>query len=212
MEGPAPGPTFIAMNTMKVSVAVAAALWLCHFKAAAQDYKFEMTFSGVCVSNAVSGPNAGKFAASTYNTASILAPYAQANGLRLQDVALIYHLNSDPEGDTIEVINRTNGVFLGKPFALLFGDDYHGAQNLGRMGLTNSVGTQVRKIHYVYTDQNSHSMGSCLLSEHFDKDANGTVTNGLIMGAMSWIVVPDGTQPMQVYNGSLFTSRMLSNQ
>ncbi len=186
-----------------------AAVSLFGISATAQNYKFEITFNGLCVSNAVSGRDAGKFAAGRYTTASILAPYAAANNLSLKDVALIYHLNSDPEGDSIEVINRANGAVLGKPYSLLFGDDYNGPQNLGRMGLTNNFGTQVRKIHYVYTSQNSHSMGACLLSEHFDKDANGTVTNGIITGDMYWIVVPDGTQPMQVYNGSLVSRRLL---
>ncbi|HEV2391887.1 MAG TPA: hypothetical protein VG146_05935 [Verrucomicrobiae bacterium] len=189
------------MNMIKLLAGLLAIAAISASTARAEDHKFLLTFTGACVSNAPSG----SFAARRVNNQMFVQPYAQANFLPPDGVALVYHLNSDPRGDSIEVINRTNGAVLGVPLLLYFADD----TTLGRMGLTNSVATQIRKIEYVYTSQNSHSMGSCLLNEHLYKDGNGTLTSAVIMGAITWIVVPDGTQPMQVYNGSIFSGKMI---
>ncbi len=165
------------------------------------DHRFLLTFNGASVSNTP----AGTFGANRVNNRTLLLPYAQAGTAPLTNLALVYHLNSDPRGDSIEVYNTQTGQVVDTPYLLYFADD----QGLGRAGLTNSVATQVRKIHYVYTSQNSHSMGACLLSEHLYKNSDGTLNNAIIMGDIYWVLLPQGDQPMQVFNGAIFSGKMI---
>ncbi len=198
-----PPVLFLYMRTVKVVLGLwGMMLAVINCEAQSQGTRFLMSISGSCLSNAPSGYLGVRY----FNTQSMLKDFAAAGGIaNPNSLALIYHLGSDVRGDSIEVVNAGTGQLLDTPFLLYFGDD----QSLGRMALTNSFHTQVAKIHYVYTDQNSHSMGSCLLRERFSYNRSGQLTNGLITGTMTWIITPDGHQPMQVLNAAITTTRIL---
>ncbi len=190
------GPIF---SVMKFSLILLCAAVVLPFEASASGYKFKVTLTGGCYSNAPSGVIESRVISSD----SILREYSVSKSIPLSKLAMVYHLYQDPRGDALEVINTTDGSVVDTPYLLYFGDD----TGLGRMSLTNSVGTQVRKIHYVYTSQSSHSLGSCVLNELLNLDSSGNVTGALITGTMSWITTPfDGTTPMQVINATITTT------
>ncbi len=191
-------PTFRGMNTKRHLLIILGLLLLSALSAQAQA-KFYLTYSGYSVSN---GPS-GIFVVHAVNNRTLLRQFADANSItNLRPLALMYHVKGNDLGDTIEIVDTSNSNVLATPFGLYFGED----QSLGRVGMTNSFGTQVRKIQYVYTQQDSHSLGDALLAEMFTANADGT-TNGFIYGQMNYIIKPDGTQNLQVCNGTFYTIR-----
>ncbi len=149
--------------------------------------------------------SSGRIVSHTLNNQSLLQDFAAANGLQdTSGLALAYHLHGNDLGDTIEVINRTNGASLYTLFGLYFGED----STLGRAGLLSASGRQMRRIEYVYTDQNSHSMGSAYLVNYFYFDANGNTNKTYVFGNMQWVVMPTAFQTnVQVCTASLTTYR-----
>jgi hypothetical protein len=100
------------------------------------------------------------------------------------------------------VINRTNGTTLGTIFGLYFGEDF------GRMALLSASGKQLKRIEYVYTDQNSHSLGSVLLTDCYFFDANGQTNNTVITEQMQYIILPNASHTnAQVCSGTFTTTR-----
>ncbi len=145
----------------------------------------------------------GRIVSHALNNQTILQDFAQANGLTdTSSLALAYHLHGSDLGDTIEVINRTNGASLYTVFGFYFGED----TTLGRAGLLSSSGRQMRRIEYIYTDQNSHSMGSAYLVNYFYFDTNGNTNKTYVFGNMQWVVLPKANQPnVQVCTANLTT-------
>ncbi len=147
----------------------------------------------------------GKIVSHALNNQTILQDFAQANGItNTSGLGLAYHIGGNDLGDTIEVINRTNGAPLYTVFGLYFGED----PTLGRAGLVSASGRQMRRIEYIYTDQNSHSMGSAYLINYFYLDANGNTNKTYVFGNMQWVVLPTATQTnVQVCTASVTTYR-----
>jgi hypothetical protein len=167
---------------------------------AAQDLKFQLTCTGNCVSNDASG----KLVSRPINTQTWLHEFAVANGLSTsRGLSVIYHVAAEDLGDRIEVINSSTGDLVGSAFLLFFGE----STDLGRVAITNNFNTQVKKIHYVYTYQNSHSMGSALLTERFYLDENGNTTNAVIQGLMHYLFVADYAHNLEICNVSFVTGK-----
>ena len=146
--------------------------------------KLQMSISGSCSTM----DSQGRIVATPLNNQTLLQQAARAGGLQdTSGLALAYHLNGNDLGDTIEVINRTNGTTLTTLFGLYFGESF------GRQSLLSASHRQMKRIEYIYTTQNDHSLGSALLTDYFFLDNNGNTNAIYVLGQMQYIVTPDGT-------------------
>jgi hypothetical protein len=85
-------------------------------------------------------------------------------------------------------------------FGLYFGESF------GRMALLSGSGQQLRRIEYIYTDQNSHSLGSALLTDYYFLDGNGNTNATYVLGQMQYLLLPDSTRTnTQVCTTSFYT-------
>lgn len=146
--------------------------------------KLQMTLSGTCYTT----DNQGRIVPRAINNQTLLEQAAQAGGLKdTTGLGLAYHLNGNPLGDTIEVINATNGTTLNTLFGLYFGESF------GRESLLSASGRQMKRIEYVYTDQNSHSLGSALLTDYYFLDKSGNTNAIYVLGQMQYLILTDST-------------------
>jgi len=79
-------------------------------------------------------------------------------------------------------------------------------QTLGRTALTNSAASEVRRVDYIYTSQNSHSMGASFTTKRFITDKTGAV-HTTIDGQMEWIVNPVGNSNTKVCTATFTTTK-----
>jgi len=180
---------------MKISALVAlpfVALVLLELSASAQTpFLFRITLRGTCYQTNPSGD----IVSSAITEATLVQEAAQAGGVDPKTLALVYHVQGSSFGDTIDVVDASSGAVATTLFGLFFGDD--AVQVLGRTALTNNAGTQVRRLDYIYTSQNSHSMGASFTTKRFLTDKNGSV-HSTIDGQMQWIVNPTGNSSTKV--------------
>jgi len=149
----------------------------------AQD-QLQIALSGTCYTTDAQG----RIVPQAINNQTLLDQAAQAGGLRdSSGLGLSYHLNGNSLGDTIEVINRTNGVTLTTLFGLYFGESF------GRESLLSASHRQMKRIEYIYTDQNSHSLGSAFLTDYFFFDTNGRTNAIYVLGQMQYLILTDST-------------------
>lgn len=189
------------MNLKHLLLISAATLLLS--QAAAQAQKLQFTLTGNCATLNSAGNQIGL----PLNNQTVLADFAKVNGVAsTQGMALVYHIKGNALGDTIDVINATNGVVFGTVFGLYFGED----PTLGRAGLASTDGTLTRRIEYIYTYQNSHSLGSALITTRYILDSSGHTNRALIHGPMQYIVMPDNFNPaVKVCLGTFITGAAL---
>jgi len=164
----------------------------------AQD-KFQFVFTGTCYTT----DSTGKIVPKTISNKSLLQDYAAAHGnANTSGLGLAYHVRGNELGDTIDVINLSNGATVATVLGLYFGEDF------GRMSLVSKSGKQMKRIEYVYTDQNSHSLGSALLTDYYFFDSNGHTNNTVIAGQMQYLILPNATHTnVQVCSGSFTTTK-----
>ena len=138
---------------------------------------------------------AGKLAGTPITDQTLLQDRARLGGItNLSTVAIVYHLNGNPLGDTVDVVSSSNGQVLTTEFGLYFGSD----SSLGRTAVTNAAQTQQIRADYIYTSSgstytfgNNDSVGLSITTKNF-AITNG-VTNAMISGSMSWGVEAQGT-------------------
>src|SRR5262249_38121179 len=134
---------------------------------------------------------------------SLLQKAADAVGVTdLKTLALVYHINGSSFGDTIDLVNATNGVAYASLFGFFFGED----QSLLRTAVTNASGTEIRRIDYVYTKENSHSMGAAFLTKRFVRDRNGA-TRTTIDAQMHWIELPQNGNSAKICYATFTTTK-----
>ncbi|HYG35253.1 MAG TPA: hypothetical protein VEC99_10740 [Clostridia bacterium] len=194
------------MNTGKLRAIAFAVFTVSLFSAFAQSpYLYRMTFKGTCFQT----NSSGDFVATTLTEQTFLEDAARASGLDPKSLALVYHLNNGI-GDTIDVVDST-GASIGNLFGFYFGDDL----TLGRTAATNSSLTEIRRLDYIYTlnnsaytSFNSHSMGSVFLAKRMvaATGPNGSITNTVVDGQMQWIVNPLGTSGTKLCTGKFTTT------
>lgn len=150
----------------------------------------------------------GDFVATPITDKVIVQAAAQAGGVSPSSIALVYHLQNSGLGDTIDLVNSTNGSTLVNLFGLYFGDD----ATLGRSAATNATRTVIRRLDYVYTQQNttfttfnSHSMGSSFTVKRFLTDTNG-ITHLTVEAQMCWIANPSGTNGTRLFTVNFSTT------
>jgi hypothetical protein len=189
-----------AMNANKICAAALVSLFLATFSARGQ-YLYRFVFQGYAYQT---NPATGNIVATPITDQTLLADRAQAGGItNLSTVAIVYHINGDPKGDTVEIWN-TNGTQLTFEFGLWFGDD----ASLGRTALTNASQTEIRVVQYVYTLDsstytyaNSDSLGAAFITKRFLTDTNGNV-HPTIEGPISWEVMPQNGRGAIVCSGN----------
>ena len=110
-------------------------------------FLYNMTLQGTCYrTNAT-----GNFIATPITDKILVEKAAQSGGVSSSSILLVYHLENSGLGDTIDFVNATNGATIMNLFGLYFGDD----PTLGRTAATNSTATEIRRLDYVYTQQNT---------------------------------------------------------
>jgi len=166
---------------------------------AQSQFLFRITIRGTCYQTNASG----NIVASPITETTLLQQAAQAGGVDPSTLALVYHVQGSSFGDTIDVVNASSGAVATTLYGLFFGDD--SVQALGRTALTNSIGNLVRRVDYIYTSQNSHSMGASFTSKRFLTDTKGNV-HTTIEGQMEWIVNPTGNNGTQVCTATFNTT------
>ena len=169
----------------------------------AQD-KIQIHLSGTCDTTDAQG----RIVPQTFDNQTLLQQAAQAGGLKsTAGLGLAYHLNGNELGDTIEVINTTTGATLKTLFGLYFGESF------GRESLLSASRRQMKRIEYIYTDQNSHSVGSALLTDYFFLGSNGNTNAIYVLGQMQYLTLTDSTHTnAQVCTANFTTLRPWSFQ
>jgi hypothetical protein len=189
------------MNTARFSSAILLASVLFTSTALAQSsFLFKITFRGTCYQTNTTGV----VVATPVTEQTLLQNAATSGGVDWHTLALVYHVQGSSFGDTIDVVDATTGAVATTLYGLFFGDNT--VQDLGRTALTNSPGTEVRRLDYIYTSQNSHSMGACFTTKRYQTDRNGN-GRATIEGQMQWVVNPVGDAGTKLYTASFITTR-----
>lgn len=170
-------------------------------------FLYRLTFRGTCYQTNATGD----FYATPLTEQTFIQDAARSGNVDPKSIALVYHLQNGGLGDTIDVVNAANGSTIVSLFGLYFGDD----STLGRTAATNATMTEVRRLDYIYTQQNStytsfntHSMGSAFTTKRFvyAVGPNGTNVNTTVDAQMSWIVNPMGSSGTKLCTGSFTTT------
>ncbi len=145
--------------------------------------------------------NAGQIVPVPVNNSTLLRHIADVNGTTNYSWwALAYHVGGNELGDTIDIINRTNGAVLQTLFGLYFGEAFE------RSALLSGNHRQLKRIEYIYTDQSPHSLGSALMTDYYFFDNSGNTNYVVVLGQMQWLVVPDSKNPKMRVNSASFTT------
>jgi hypothetical protein len=193
----------LSLQSMKIMTRLAVlclALLLQRSSEAQTPFLFRITLRGVCHQT----DSSGNIVTTPITEASLLQDAAQAGGVDPKTLAIVYHVQGSSFGDTIDVVNANTGAVATTLYGLFFGDD--SVQTLGRTALTNSAGTEVRRVDYIYTSQNSHSMGASFTTKRFIIDKNGSV-HTTINGEMEWTVNPVGNSSTKVCTATFTTTK-----
>src|SRR5437660_144262 len=116
------GYNIIHMSKMNTGAVLCAGAMLlaCCAPTQAQDMKFLMTFVGNTTSNNASG----SLTSVPMTEQAWLNDAARFGGRSsTRSMAVVYHVNADSLGDSIEVIDTKTGEVLNKMFSLYFGED-----------------------------------------------------------------------------------------
>ena len=174
-----------------------AALCFSQLSALAQT-QFVLTFKGTCLQTNA----AGVMVSQALTERTWLAEAAQRGNNDPANLGIVYHVEGNPGlGDTIDVVNLNTGETLGRLFGFYFGEAF------GRMALMNRNGTQIKRLDYVYTDQNDHALGSSLTSKRFFVDRSGRTRRVMFTGQMQYIVTPDSSHGLKVCRGTFTASQ-----
>jgi hypothetical protein len=190
--------SFKRMNIFKVIACLITGLFVSELSAHAQKYQF--TFRGIgWTTNA-----AGRFVSYPISERTWLVEYARLNGIRnLRSLNLIYQAGGDQRGDVIKIVNPTNGATIYPLFSFFFGESFD------RAALTNRDGSQIKRLEYVYTHDNSHSVGSVLVTESLTLDHMGHTNRTLVGAQMDYFALPNALHPsVQICNGTLTLGRL----
>ena len=184
------------MKTSRTIVLLAACALLLqiHISARAQG-RFPFIFTGTCTQINASG-NIVKVSISQK---TLLNDVAHANGVDPAGLTLVYHIHGTDFGDTVDLINASTGAVIANFVGFYFGEDF------GRQAITNSTGTIVKRLDYLYTQQNDHSLGAALVTKILQPKISGMQTQ--ISGTMSWVVESTESTPTKICNGTFTIGR-----
>jgi hypothetical protein len=174
------------------SLATLAIASLTAFTASGQYYEYQFQFHGTAYQTNATGNIVG----TPITDQTLLADRAYSGGITdLSTVAIVYHIGGGSLGDTIDIVNATNGATLTTEFGLYFGS----SATYGRTAVTNATQTEERRVDYIYTFSNSgytisnpDSVGAAFVTKRYLSDGAGH-TNTVIDGTISWDALPHGT-------------------
>lgn len=135
---------------------------------------------------------------------TLLEEAAQARGLtNLNSLALVYHVRGSSFGDTIDLVEAATGAPITSVLGFFFGED----RSLNRTAITNAPGTMIKRIDYLYTRQNSHSMGTGFVTRRNVADVSGNVRVAVDGGQLQWIVLPENGRSARMCRATFTTTR-----
>jgi hypothetical protein len=201
--------TVIRMNSAKL---VAALVMIClgsGLSLQAQN-QFLLTFRGTTYQTNASG----NVVARPATEQTWLSEAAQAGGVTdTSGMAVVYHVARSifDFGDTIDVVNRASGATLTSLVVFFFGDENDFGQNLGRTALTNSIGTQTRRVDqlYIYYNnsfQSQQALGSAFTTKRFISDRFGNL-HGTVDAELNYLMLPAGTNVTRMFVGTFTTTK-----
>jgi hypothetical protein len=194
------------MKPSKLAAAFLAVLAFSVFNLHAQ-YKYKFLFKGMCYQSDTNG----NVVNIPFTDQTIINERAAAGGVNPNTLALVYHVGGDSRGDTVEIVSASNGSFILTEFGFWFGSD----PSFNRTALTNTVGTDTRRVDQLFTLSDSphtcnagHGMGTSYAA----KKTIG-VTNGIpymnIEGTLQWIVNPVGGASSKACYGTFTATQVL---
>ena len=184
------------MRTLRLCLL--SALAICSSTTVFAQYEYYFTFRGVC--SQVS--SSGNISTTSISDKTLLKDIAQAGGITdLRSVALVYHIGGNGLGDTVDVVNSANGQALDTVFGFYFGEAF------GRQAVTNANGNVVRRLDYIYTKQNDHSLGSALVTKSTVTDKKGT-NHVVIQGQIQYVVESTASQPAKICSGTFTATKL----
>lgn len=145
----------------------------------------------------------------------LLLAAAQAWGRRdATGLSLVYHVQGNSLGDTIDVVDSSNGGgFFMNYFGFYYGEATQSTPN--RVALTNSTGSMVRRIDHIYTQTASfytspnpggHDMGTGFITKRFMNDASGN-PRSTVDGEFYWLVRPQNNIGGMMCKGTFTTTK-----
>jgi hypothetical protein len=193
------------MNSAKLVAALAMICLGSGLSLQAQN-EFLLTFRGTTYQTNASG----NVVARPATEQTWLSEAAQAGGVTdTSGMAVVYHVAGSYFGDTIDVVNRASGATLTSLVGFFFGDENDG--DLGRTALTNSIGTQTRRVDqlYVYYNNNFQSkdaLGSAFTTKRFMSDRFGNL-HGTVDAELNYLMLPAGTNVTRMFVGTFTTTK-----
>ncbi len=196
---------------MKSILALLAVLSVLLASPARAQNEFYVTFRGtVWRTN-----NLGHLTANPLSEQDLLLAAAQAWGRTdATGLSLVYHVQGNSLGDTIDVVDSSGGGgFYLNYFGFYFGEATQSTPD--RVALTNSTGTQVRRIDHIYTqtatfytspNPGGHDMGTGFITKRFMKDSSGN-PRATIDGQFHWLVRPQNNIGGMMCKGTFTTTR-----
>jgi len=196
---------------MKSFLTLCAALPVLLASPAMAQNEFYVTFRGtVWRTNSV-----GNLTPSPITEQDLLLAAAQAGGRPdASGLYLIYHVQANSLGDTIDVVDASGGGgFYLNYFGFYFGEATQNTPD--RVALTNSTDTMVRRIDHIYTqtatfytspNPGGHDMGTGFITKRFMKDSSGN-PRGTIDGQFYWLVRPQNNIGGMMCKGFFTTTR-----
>jgi len=186
------------MKTSRTIVLLAACALISqtHISATAQGM-FPFIFTGTCTQ--ING--GGNIVKVSISQRTLLNEVAQAASVDPGGLMLVYHLHGTDFGDTVDVINASTGAVVVNLFGFYFGEDF------GRQAITNSTRTVIKRLDYIYTQQNDHSLGAALVTKTLQPKISGMQTQ--VSGTMSWVVESTASSPTKICNGTFMIGREL---
>lgn len=145
----------------------------------------------------------GKTVAVPITEKTLMKDIAQAAGITEYSTwRWAYHIRGSGFGDTASIIDA-NGNVLDEVFGYFFGEAF------GRVAVTNAEQTVERRLDYIYTKQNTHSLGSAFITKRYITPTIGP-KRVIIEGEMQWVVQPNAAAPGgKVCVGRFTTGRTL---
>ncbi|HWI58696.1 MAG TPA: hypothetical protein VNZ22_15835 [Bacillota bacterium] len=181
-----------ALHLLKLSITVLA---LQAASALAQD-QFRVTFVGTCRTT----DGSGRLITRPFLNRDLVTPCAQANGIaNLKSVALTYTVGGNPTtgGDTIDVVNATNGTVICPLYILAFPTTIPTPNGLGSEQLV-----------FIYPGSGgpgTASIGTARLTEQTILNRNGSTNRISVIGKFQLANAATDTSNLALCTGTFVT-------
>lgn len=168
-------------------------VWIIQAPTANAQNTFDFKFIGTCYTTNRQGEAVRTLL--THNT--LLREEARRLGRSdFSNLALVYRIRGSQFGDTVDLVRKDTGEVLSSVFGFFFGAD----ASLLRDFIMNAAGTEEKRLDYLYTRQNSHSMGAAFVTRT-GTDLRAVSDDFRVRGEMHYIVTSEGGWSQKVCEG-----------